>query len=166
GSTYGQAQTMFDKLCHLQEVGQMGMMGPFNDREEWELAEWLFKSGTSQTQMDKYLKLNIVCVRTPCILFITRNRTSPSYKDKRSLLKKIDELPQGSSWQSFSFTVTGDKKDYNGELLTEEVMVWAHDPVEVVKELIGNPMFRDYMKYTPEKLYGDEEMTKEIINEM
>ncbi|KIJ23475.1 hypothetical protein M422DRAFT_275928 [Sphaerobolus stellatus SS14] len=39
GSTYGQAQTMFDKLRHLQEVGQMGMMGPFNDKEEWEEQE-------------------------------------------------------------------------------------------------------------------------------
>ncbi|KIJ51600.1 hypothetical protein M422DRAFT_157646 [Sphaerobolus stellatus SS14] len=103
-------------------------MGPFDDRDEWELAEWLFKSGTSQTNMDKYPKLNIV-------------RNLHLYKDKQSFLNKIDALPTGSGWQSFSFTVTGDKLDYNGEPLTEEAMVWARDPVDVVKELIGNPMF-------------------------
>ncbi|KIJ35678.1 hypothetical protein M422DRAFT_180459, partial [Sphaerobolus stellatus SS14] len=62
--------------------------------------------------------------------------------------------------------VTGDILDYNGEPLYEDIMVWARDPVECIQELIGNPMFREHMKYAPEKLFTDEEMTEEVINEM
>lgn len=60
GSSFGVAETTFEKLQHTQGEGQMHPLGPFENRDEWELAEWLIKSGVSQTEMDKFLKLNIV----------------------------------------------------------------------------------------------------------
>ncbi|KAJ7799918.1 hypothetical protein B0H14DRAFT_2901682, partial [Mycena olivaceomarginata] len=37
------------------------------------------------------------------------------------------------------------------------VELWWRDPVDCVRELMGNPMFRDAMRFVPEGLYADEE---------
>lgn len=62
GETFGRAQTIFDKLRERQSKGDLGEFGPFADRDELELASWLItESGASQSAIDKFLKLNIVC---------------------------------------------------------------------------------------------------------
>ncbi len=48
----------------------------------------------------------------------------------------------------------------------EEVELWHRDPVDCVRELVGNPVFRDAMRYSPEKLYEDAEGKSGIWNEM
>ncbi|EIW75743.1 hypothetical protein CONPUDRAFT_131960 [Coniophora puteana RWD-64-598 SS2] len=48
----------------------------------------------------------------------------------------------------------------------EELIVWKRDPVECVKELIGNPTFREMMQYAPEKVYEDMEGECRIYDEM
>ncbi|KAI0076769.1 hypothetical protein K474DRAFT_1597442 [Panus rudis PR-1116 ss-1] len=50
--------------------------------------------------------------------------------------------------------------------MCERVDLWRRDPVECVRELIGNPAFREAMAYTPEKLYDDEHMESRIFHEM
>ncbi|KAJ7448237.1 hypothetical protein B0H11DRAFT_2247810 [Mycena galericulata] len=40
------------------------------------------------------------------------------------------------------------------------------DPVECVRELMGNPTFRDAMQFAPQRAYEDEAGTTQIINEM
>ncbi|HEV7736461.1 MAG TPA: hypothetical protein VGO47_03700 [Chlamydiales bacterium] len=61
----------FEVLWKRQAEGPWGRFRPFADEEEWELAEWLMTSGTSQTANDKYLKLKIVrCLQLyilPCL---------------------------------------------------------------------------------------------------
>ncbi|KAF8172517.1 hypothetical protein K438DRAFT_1981370 [Mycena galopus ATCC 62051] len=49
---------------------------------------------------------------------------------------------------------------------TETVELWFRDPVECVAELIGNPMFKDAMRYAPQKLFTDQAGTEEVVNEM
>jgi hypothetical protein len=71
-----------------------------------------------------------------------------------SLLKKIDALPDVPKWSCEVFEITGDKLDvrdasYN-MMLTEEVELWKRDPVECIKELIGNPAFCKHMQFVPE----------------
>ena len=43
----------------------------------------------------------------------------------------------------------------DGEPIIEEHELWIHDPVECIRELIGNPAFCEYMGYAPEKAYAD-----------
>ncbi|KAF8509397.1 hypothetical protein JB92DRAFT_2614089, partial [Gautieria morchelliformis] len=129
--------------------------GPFLDQQEWELADWLMTSGASQTKVDRFLHLDI-----------TRERMGPSYKDNRTLLQKIDKLPQGPTWNCRTITVKGDFLDENGDPMEEELDIWCRDPVECVGELIGNPDFCNAMKYVPERLFSDESEEEEIINEM
>jgi len=60
GTSYGTGQTRFDILHEEQRAGRMAQMGPFADIEEWELAKWLVSCGASQSEIDRFLKLNIV----------------------------------------------------------------------------------------------------------
>jgi hypothetical protein len=58
--------TYFDLLRGKQEAGQMAHYGPFNDHQEWELARWLMMSGASQTDIESFLKLEIVSFVENC----------------------------------------------------------------------------------------------------
>jgi hypothetical protein len=37
----------------------------------------------------------------------------------------------------------------------EEVELWRRDPVECIRELMGNPTFKSLMAYAPERVYDD-----------
>lgn len=81
----------------------------------------------------------------------------------------IDELPQGVSWVYNEVELTGDVLDDEGNPRKEKLELWYRDPVEVVRELMGNPVFKDVMRYAPEHYYSDVsegEGTHRIINEM
>jgi hypothetical protein len=49
----------FTSICHTQEAAGDGKWGPFEDEDEWQLAEWLIKN-VSQKQTNTYLKLSIM----------------------------------------------------------------------------------------------------------
>ncbi len=49
--------------------------------------------------------------------------------------------------------MVGDIVDESGAPKTEMVELWHRNPVECVQELISNPEFKEYMKYTPYHLY-------------
>lgn len=106
-------------------------------------------------------------------------RASPSYTGKTDFFDKIDSLPGGVNdklsgsikWHCKTITTTGDIPDLEKDptsktMKTETVELWFRDPVEYVAELIGNPMFKDAMRYAPEKLFTDEAGTDEVVNEM
>ncbi|KAL7278907.1 hypothetical protein ACG7TL_006738 [Trametes sanguinea] len=127
--------THFEDLLAEQDAMKQSPHAPFTDEEEWGLARWLLRQ-TTQTGADEFLKLPI-----------TRNRTCPSYKNKKALFKKIDQLPAGSEWKLDILTVEGDLNGPNGQPLSEELDLWRRCPVDAVRELMGNPAFRAYMAY-------------------
>lgn len=43
--------------------------------------------------------------------------------------------------------------------------LWKRDPIECIRELIGNPLFRDVIHYAPEKLYVDAEGHQRMYGE-
>lgn len=51
--------------------------------------------------------------------------------------------------------LTGDLKDGEGRAMEETLELWYRDPVECIQELIGNPMFRDVIRYAPERVFQD-----------
>ncbi|KAG2141516.1 hypothetical protein BD769DRAFT_1349437 [Suillus cothurnatus] len=126
----------------------------FVTREEWELAEWLIRS-LGQTRTDEFLKLPI-----------TRNRTQPSFHNNRSFLQKVDELPHGPAWSCKKVSIQGNQTDENGRLLHEDVELWARDPVECIRDLIGNPLFKEHMVYAPARAYADHEGLHRVIDDM
>ena len=59
GAAWGKDQPLFVKLKRVQEENGTSKWGPFEDQDEWELAEWLSKNA-GQKQTNEFLKLNIV----------------------------------------------------------------------------------------------------------
>ena len=60
----------------------------------------------------------------------------------------------------------GDEKDNKGKFKTKIVQLWKRDPVECVKELIGNPTFRDKLRYLPQHAYEDDKGKTRMFDEM
>ena len=65
GAAWGQGMPVFEALRLMQEEAG-SRWDPFNDEEEWELAEWLAKN-VGQKQTDMFLKMRIVT----CSSFLT-----------------------------------------------------------------------------------------------
>ena len=96
----------------------------------------------------------------------TRKRTRPSYHNNRSLLQRIDELPTGPDWICDEVTLTGDREDDAGLFMIKELKLWLRDPVEVVKELLGNLSFCEHIALAPEKVCHDSEGRVRVYDEM
>ena len=62
--------------------------------------------------------------------------------------------------------MTGDLLGEDGCAIVETLEVWRRDPVECIRELIGNPLFRDAMAYAPERVYLDGEKKQRCYDEM
>jgi Plavaka transposase len=88
------------------------------------------------------------------------------FKNKRAFYRCIDTLPRGAKWTCEPFEITGDERDENGKLRREVLHLWKRNPVECIRELIGNPAFRDKMQYVPEKVYEDRDGKVRIFDEM
>ena len=83
-------------------------------------------------------------------------------------MKKVDTLPtQGAVWTWDIITSEGDRRNEDGKLMPpEKLELWRRDPIECVHELMGNPMFKDMIKYAPEKAYFDDGKILRIYDEM
>jgi hypothetical protein len=81
-------------------------------------------------------------------------------------LNKIDDLPtQATGWTCDIVTSPGDQLTDDGEPVPpERLELWRRDPVECVKELMGNPIFK--LQYAPQKHFTDEEGTNRVFDEM
>ena len=98
-----------------------------------------------------------------------RERAKPSYHNSRAFLKKVDALPtQGATgWTCDIVTSKGNLLDDNGQPLpSEQLELWRRDPVECVRELLGNPALKDYLKYSPVRVYEDSEGKSRVYDEM
>jgi hypothetical protein len=56
----GEGKTEFERLRDKQEAAGSTPHEPFEDQDEWELAEWLMKRA-NKTGIEEFLKLPIVC---------------------------------------------------------------------------------------------------------
>ncbi|KAF7304429.1 hypothetical protein HMN09_00845100 [Mycena chlorophos] len=134
-------QTAFDRLRDEMKRSGTSKYCPFADDEEWELAEWLTRR-VNQTGTDEFLKLK------------STRRQNHSFHNNRAFLKKVDALPTGPDWTCHVLTITGDKLDEDGQRMKEEVELWIRDPVECIREIIGNPAFKEHTAYAPERVYS------------
>ncbi|KAL0575162.1 hypothetical protein V5O48_006805 [Marasmius crinis-equi] len=154
GATFGAAGTIFEEIRSEQMKTNSVPCTPFEDEDEWDLIRWLVLSGTSLAKVDEFLRLPVV-----------RNKLKLPCHNKRTYLKYVDALPKGPGWSWTGLSVTGNLKDANGDYLKEVLDVWHRDPVEVVRDLIGNPAFKEFMSYAPQRVYRDEEATNREYSE-
>ncbi|KAJ7131567.1 hypothetical protein C8R43DRAFT_930595, partial [Mycena crocata] len=148
-------ETIFEAIRKKQREEGLPPWAPFESEDDWNLARWLSKAGVSGGNIDEFLKLNKI-----------KDGAQPSYHNKRAFFQKIDALPTGPKWDCEIFEIIGDEKDENGKLKREDVEFWRRDPIECIKELMGNAAFRDKMRYAPQKVYRDAEGNIQEFNEM
>lgn len=74
GAVWGEDRPFFEKVWHKQQENGLSMWGPFEDKEEWELAKWLV-SNVGQKQIDAFLNLKIV-----------RSHRFPKFDSERTLI--------------------------------------------------------------------------------
>lgn len=82
------------------------------------------------------------------------------------MLQKVDSLPTGAEWSCEIVTAQGNVVGEDGTLKTEDLELWKRNPVDCVKELIGNPAFRSLISYVPQRAYADKAGTDRIFDEM
>ncbi|KAH7918147.1 hypothetical protein BV22DRAFT_1134820 [Leucogyrophana mollusca] len=133
----GTGKTVFETLQEAEIINGDTQWAPFRDEDEWELARFLMKN-LGQNKIDEFLQLPI----------------------------RIDALRTGPDWQCELIDIAGDQVRDDGKIKHEKVELWKRNPMECVKELIGNPSFRDLMSYTPERAYMDEAGLTRIFDEM
>ncbi|KAG6914685.1 hypothetical protein DXG01_015946 [Tephrocybe rancida] len=148
------AKTAFENLVDCQAKEGKEHWEPFESEEEWELAMWLIKH-IGQKSTDEYLKLPIVY-----------NAGNLSFHNNYTFLQKVDALPTGPEWDCEIVHVNGDRIGKDGKVMFEDLELWLHDPVECIRELMGNPAFLELMAYVPEKVYMDIKSKKQIYDEM
>ena len=93
-------------------------------------------------------------------------KSGGSFHNACSFLKRVDSLHTGLAWTCKTIDVEGDEEGEDGRLKRETLELWRRDPVECVKELIGNPAWRDTIAYAPERAYTDAEGRNQIYDEM
>ncbi|KAI0342948.1 hypothetical protein BDW22DRAFT_1318377, partial [Trametopsis cervina] len=155
GATYGPSRTIFDQIRDQQVSANMEALGPFESASKWELAKWLVKN-VGHNQAEEFLKLALVSIR----------QTDLGFKTKDQLYQKIDELPSGVGWKCQEVHQQGDLTDTSGAPLTETLEVWYRDPIECIRELIGNPQFTERLAYAPQRVYRDFQGNTRHIDEM
>ena len=89
-----------------------------------------------------------------------------SFHNSYSFLKKVDQLPTGPEWKCNIIEVMGDLLDDEGKPMSEHLELWHHDPIKCVKALIGNPAFKDFISYVPERVYRDDKGRVRVYDEM
>ena len=141
---------------------------PFKDIDEWELSQWSMQRGLTQNATDKYLKLPIISPISmqiwKCIYQI--HATLFRHGNKQAFYKHIDTLLHGPKWDCEPFKIIGDELDEKNQQRSKIIYLWKCNPVECIKDLIGNPTFWNNLHYTPEKVYKDSEGNSCVFNEM
>lgn len=163
-------KTPFELYRQEQKAKGLPPWAPYDSLADWELAEWLIKSGVSQSRIDSFFKLRKVSLQfnltgetfqsrslfvmadKPRVLQI-KNDARPSSHNKRSFFQKIDSLPTGPKWVYDGFEVKGDLVDLDGLEKSEEAELWRRDPVEAIAELLSNPSFANDTHYMPERVF-------------
>ncbi|KAG6905182.1 hypothetical protein DXG01_004385 [Tephrocybe rancida] len=139
GSWIRKANTGFESLLEDLIVEGRERWEPFEMKEEWELVTWLMKNVQNQNL---------------------------SFHNNYSFLKKVDALPMGPEWDCQIVHINGDRVGEDGKVMSEDLELWMRDPVECIRELMGNPAFADLMAYVPERAYTDEGCTNRIYDKM
>ncbi|KAI6027784.1 hypothetical protein BKA83DRAFT_4462512 [Pisolithus microcarpus] len=143
----GKGKTAFEKMKEVQYGLGGGTYSPFEDRDEWELVQWLINN-VNQWATDEFLKLQV-----------TRSHIGPSYRSNYTFMKIVDQLPTSPEWKYELVHTHGDVKDIGNDqggnedhtVTGEEMELWVHNLVTCIRELIGNPAFHGNIAYAPEK---------------
>ncbi|KAJ6582767.1 hypothetical protein B0H10DRAFT_1926495 [Mycena sp. CBHHK59/15] len=94
-----------------------------------------------------------------------REKIDPSFHNNQAFLKRVDALPEGPQWFCHPFELEGDELDADKVPKKEIVELWHRDPIEGVRELLGNPSFAK-QGYKPLRVFKNSDCTNQEFSEM
>lgn len=82
------------------------------------------------------------------------SKTKAPWRNARALLQDVDRLPTSSEWFHKDLTIPSTSEG----VVDRVVDVYYRNPVDLIKELIGNPSFNhsEIMKYDPVEVYAED----------
>jgi hypothetical protein len=86
------------------------------------------------------------------------------WTNNASFLKTVDQVERSGAWSLKTYNIEGDL-DPEGQPTVQTVDLWMRNPLDLIRELIGNPDFKDVMHYAPERHYMDNERENREYNE-
>lgn len=147
-----------DLGTYLRSCGCLAKLRNFED------AELLMTTGLNNKGRDQHLCSRRVSGHPPFLSIFTHHlhtqyRGQTPWRTNRELLKDIDKLPHGPEWVAQDIEIgEGDNTRY--------VTMFKRDVVEVVRELMGNPRFKECMRYTPEQHWTSDTRTHRVYSEL
>ncbi|KAF8593671.1 hypothetical protein BDV93DRAFT_460569 [Ceratobasidium sp. AG-I] len=119
----------------------------FEDPDLFEVAHWLANLPISDEERGKFLGFSRVSTK------------DLPWKNVKEFNRDIDALPHGPSWERRTIRVQGDAG-------VEVLDLWLRNIVDVVRQLISDRRFVQYMCYAPQKLWTSAERLSRVYNEM
>ncbi|KAG1805291.1 hypothetical protein EV424DRAFT_1474394 [Suillus variegatus] len=135
---------------------------PFQNRTEFEMAEFLYKHNQMPAgQIDWLLDL--------WASTLAKHNDNPPFADHHDLYHVIDSLPFGDvPWQCFMVTCDGERlADEHKPWMDGEYEVWFRDPREVARNMLANLTYANEMDYCPYREYsteGDKRQWKDFMS--
>ncbi|KAF7292121.1 hypothetical protein MIND_01239100 [Mycena indigotica] len=141
GKQKRRVETPFEEQEAIHEKQGEKPYTPFESLDDWDLAQWMVRSGLSQGKIDEFLHLKAI------------RRLHLPYNTSRSFFKDIDSLPSGPKWMCTPMEVVGDELDDHGKPQIEVLELWHRDPLDCIRELLGNPKFEKDQTFKPMRLF-------------
>ncbi|KAI0059028.1 hypothetical protein BV25DRAFT_1871690 [Artomyces pyxidatus] len=124
---------------------------PFNNRVEFETADFLFKT----VQMSQK---NVTFLMDLIAAMLLQYGGTPPFSSSKDMLSVLDSIPLGdTAWSSFTMSYTGERPE--GDVpswMLAEYEVWYRNPSDVLANCLDNPSFKDEMTYSPYREYGSD----------
>ncbi|KIP01994.1 hypothetical protein PHLGIDRAFT_79771 [Phlebiopsis gigantea 11061_1 CR5-6] len=146
-------ETRFEQWEREDKEAKRDPWSPFTSRSEWDLSRFMVKH-MGQNEIEQFLGLDII------------QQTGFHATSKYKFNQSVSTLPHLSDYLLEEINVVGDTVGEDGQVMGESLELWYRDPVECIRELIGNASFRDSMGYAPEKVFLDKDGTERAYNEM
>ncbi|EIW75218.1 hypothetical protein CONPUDRAFT_66179, partial [Coniophora puteana RWD-64-598 SS2] len=117
---------------------------PFRNRIEFETADFLYRrSQAPAAEIDFTMDL--------WGAMLAQYNAHPPFANHTDMYKTIDAIRAGEvPWESFSMSYKGPRPARDvPPWMTETYDVWFRDPQTIIKNMLGNPDFKDSMDYAP-----------------
>lgn len=121
--------------------------GTFDSKHQFETGDFLFrKDQMSGGNIDTLMNL-----------WSDSGATAP-FRNHDDLYNRIDASSVGEApWDDFTLSYNGELPEEHPEWMTQEYQGWFRDPVQLIRNLVANPDFKDEFDYVPYHEYDAQE---------
>lgn len=144
-----------------QELPRHNIWAPFRSQQDWEIARWAKRHGTTSSAVTELLAIPEVCIpdescfRSAYKSYKVVEKLGLSYGNAKELNGIIDQLPGRPTFKQKAVIVCD-----------ESVELYYREIIPCIRSLFGDPAFAHKLIFVPERHYLDASRTCRIFNEM